>query len=418
MILHIDMDAFFAMLEVARRPELKGMPVIVGGLGERGVVATASYEARIYGVNSAMPMVQARRKCPGGVFLPGDHKFYAKASKRIMKILYSYTPYLEPLSLDEAFLDISRIYKPRHTPLEISGIIQKEILEKEGLSCSIGISNRKHISKIASEMAKPKILDGKIEPGEGIILVPAGEEADFLYSLDIRKIWGIGPVTFKKLKSYGITSVGQIADFNLESLKKILGKKAAVSLKHLAEAKDERKVQTGRISKSMSAEETFAQDVYKKRELASHIMRLSDKLATRLRHNKMHAKCITLKIRYSQNFESIVRSLTLPFPVDTAFLISEHARKLLEAQELKGGVRLLGVGVSQLDFSANLPTEAQTFLDIFDDGRLAKTNQWKKVENAIDRIRKKYNEDSIMAASSQNSSESQIAGSTPWGPAA
>ncbi len=418
MILHVDMDAFFAMLEVARRPELKGMPVIVGGLGQRGVVATASYEARIYGVNSAMPMVQARRKCPEGIFLPGDHKFYAEASRRIMGILYSYTPYLEPLSMDEAFLDISEIYKPAQTPYEISRSIRAEILEKEGLKCSIGISSKKHIAKIASQMAKPKIANGRIEAGKGIISVPAAQEARFLHSLDIRSIWGIGPATSAKLRNYGITSVGQIADFDLESFKKILGSKAAIRLKHLAEGKGNTEVQTLRKPKSMSVEETFAIDIHKKTELASHIVRLSDKLAARLRNSHFQAKCISLKIRYSKNFESITRNITLSLPVDTAFAIAGHAGDLLESEELKGGVRLIGLAVSRFLYSEKFPAEIQGSLEIFNEGQQGRNSQWSRVENAVDRIREKYSPDSIMMASSHNSSDNQIPGRTPWGPAA
>ncbi len=410
MILHIDLDAFFAMLEVRKNPELKGKPVIVGGLGKRGVVSTASYEARVYGVGSALPMVTAKRLCPNGVFLSGDGSYYGKASKQIMRILYNYTPYLQPVSVDEAYLDVSGVVKLFGSPYEIAKKIRKEILEEMELPSSIGISSIKRIAKMASEHAKPKIKDKKIWEGKGIVEVPLGKEIEFLRPLNIAEIPGVGKKSNEKFEKAGVKTIGQAIDMELIELEKIVGIAAASNLKNLFAGEKSNVKNTGKgdtklkfnfAPKSLSHEETFEEDVFTKEELSHHIVRLSDKVMRRLRATGHKASRISLKLRYSKGFKTITRNVTLESPVDSALFISKKAKELLTKEVLVGGVRLIGVGVSVLEAQ-------QDFGEDFDGGGIqdelfddtSYIQRWETIERFVDDIRDKFEEDSIKLGSS------------------
>lgn len=408
------------MVEVKRHPELKGKPVIVGGVGKRGVVATASYEARVHGVMAAVPTVIARRRCPEGAFLPCDHKEYAETSKRIMSIFYSYTPRIEAISLDEAFLDISGAIHLMGSPLEIAQKIREEVFLKEGLWCSIGISTQKHVAKIASKKAKPQIRDGRIHEGAGIVEVSDGGEVDFLKPLSIKEIWGIGRVTYEKFSSGGIECIGQIIDMDFEELKKILGDNGAKKLKGLLGGDESiasietiaaiETIDNARTPKSISAEETFAEDILSKEELNHHIVRLSDKVAGRLRKANFKTKRVSLKFRYSEGFKTVTRDSTLPLLVDSGVFIARKAKELLAQEKLEGGIRLIGIRVSQFADTNNI---VQGELGLFEKGdsmEVEHINQWERIEETIDKIRRKFEQDSIQLGSSLYSTETDIAG--------
>ena len=358
--LHVDMDAFYAAVEIRRRPELRGRPVVVGGSGSRGVVAAASYEARAFGIHSAMPSVRARRLCPHAVFLPGDHPHYAQVSQQVMAILADVTPLVEPLSLDEAFLDVRGAARLLGPAPEIAARIRTRILETEQLTCSVGVASTKFMAKLATEKAKPQARPSGPKFGSGVHVVDAGTELDFLHPLPVTALFGVGPATSRRLRCLGVETVGDLAAQPEHALVTALGAASGRHLHQLANGIDERPVVVERAPRSISHEETFATDLDSAAALGSEATRLSDGVARRLRAAGLQARTVTLKVRFG-DFRTVTRSATLPDPTQRARVLDSAARELLAKLDVAPGVRLLGVAASGL-------SEASAQQLAFDDG--------------------------------------------------
>ena len=346
-ILHVDMDAFFVSVELLDRPELRGRPVIVGGSGGRGVVAAASYEARSYGVHSAMPSVQAQRRCPHAVFLDGRYDRYAEVSERVMAIFRSYTPLVEPLSLDEAFLDVTGARRLHGDGPAIAARLRRHVLDDEGLTCSVGVAPTKFLAKLASEAAKPAAsVEGPVF-GSGVHVVVAGAELAFLHPLPVQALWGVGPATLARLHRLGIVTVGDLAALPVDVVVGAIGRAAGTHLHALARGEDDRAVVPDRAPKSIGHEETFPHDLHRPEALERELVRLADGVAGRLRHHDLVGRTITLKVRYA-DFQTVTRSITLDAATATAAVIGREAKAMLGRLDVAGGVRLLGVSVSGL----------------------------------------------------------------------
>ena len=354
-IMHVDMDAFFVQLELNRRPELRGKPVVVGSHGSRGVVAAASYEARAYGVFSATPSTRARRLCPDLIFLSGDLDLYATVSRKIMKVLLSFTPDVEQISIDEAFLDVRGCQKMFGDPLEMAELIRKTVQEKENVLCSIGVAANKMIAKLASKAAKPKpSLDG-IKPGLGVVLVEAGEELEFLHPMPVGALWGIGPATEKVVRKLGAETVGDIAAMPVATLVGALGKSHGTHIAQLARGIDSNTISERQEAKSMSHEMTFLEDRFTHDEIRKAIWQLSEKVGTRLRAAGKYARHVGIRVRHG-DFTSYTTGTRFPAPTQSTQAIAGEAMALLEKHDVSMGVRLVGVKVSELtdDGSAQL----------------------------------------------------------------
>ncbi len=278
-ILHVDMDAFFVSVELLRRPELRGRPVVVGGAGARGVVAAASYEARAHGVHSAMPSARARRLCPDAVFLPGDHPHYAEVSARLRACFEEVTPIVEPLSLDEAFLDISGTRRRLGGPFDVGRLLRELVRERESLTCSIGVAPNKFLAKLATGAAKPRASQRGPVEGSGVHVVEPGGELAFLHPLDVSELWGVGPATLAKLRRLGVATVGDLAALPLEAVTASLGVGVGGHLHALAHGRDDRPVVTQQRARSVSHEQTFGTDRYSAEELRPELVRLADAVA-------------------------------------------------------------------------------------------------------------------------------------------
>ncbi|MDJ0664496.1 MAG: DNA polymerase IV [Acidimicrobiia bacterium] len=336
--LHIDMDAFFVEVERRRDPSLIGKPVVVGGLGPRGVVASASYEARRHGVHSAMPIVEARRLCPHGRFVAPSHGVYGEVSEEVFAIFRSFTPLVEGLSVDEAFLEISGLRLHFATPGDVGSALRAKVREELGLPASVGISAVKFISKLASEEAKP----------DGMHIVPAGTELEFLHPMPVRRLWGVGEATRVTLDALGVATIGDLTGVPESLLVKRLGPSLARHLSRLAMGVDPREVEPGTGAKSISVEETYDVDLSDDDEIRQSVLRLCDRLATRLHRSGHLGKVVSLKVRFG-DFETVSRSETMPTEVGSATAIWDEAQRLLNRVDRRGrGVRLLGVGVAGL----------------------------------------------------------------------
>jgi len=337
-ILHVDMDAFYASVEQRDRPELRGRPVIVGGIGGRGVVCAASYEARPFGVRSAMPTSTARRLCPQAVFLPVRMKHYAQISRQIRQIFLSFTPLVEPLSLDEAFLDVHGCEDLFGPAVEIARQIKARIRTETELTASVGVAPNKFLAKLASDHGKP----------DGFVIVPPDKVADFLTPLPVGRLWGVGAKSEKRLHSLGIRTIGQLAALPEQVLIGHFGD-AGRHLWQLAHGQDERQVVPDREAKSISTETTFGHDVGDRHILRTWLLDLVDHLGARLRHAGLFARTIELKIR-SSDFRTWIRSQALPEATNLTTTLWQSAAALLQrslSHEMLP-VRLLGVGASRL----------------------------------------------------------------------
>ena len=340
-ILHVDLDAFFAAVEQRDKPSLRGKPVVVGGVGGRGVVATASYEARAFGVHSAMPTAEARRRCPNAAFLTGRFHAYRETSRAVMELLRGVTPLVEPLSLDEAFLDLAAADLPDHSVAAVSALARdlKERVHEVtgGLTGSIGIGTSKFIAKIASDLDKP----------DGLVVVAPGNERDLLRPMQVTVIPGVGPATAESLRRIGVHTVAELEEISQDELVRVLGRSHGLRLHQLARAEDDRPVVPEREAKSISVEDTYDTDHVDRRLLQALVDRQAGKVTERLRRAKVSGRTVTVKIRL-HDFSTHTRSATLPGPTDDARTVARVARTLLGEVDTSGGVRLLGVGVSGL----------------------------------------------------------------------
>jgi DNA polymerase IV len=341
-VLHLDLDAFFASVEQRDKPSLRGKPVVVGGLGQRGVVATASYEARVFGVRSAMPTHEARRRCPHAAFLVGRFAAYRRASRQVMDVLHRLSPLVEPLSLDEAFVDLLAAT----TPVDFSRTGLEQLLKQlkdhvrtttHGLTASVGVATSKFVAKVATEVAKP----------DGWSIVEAGQELELLRPMKVGVIPGVGPVTQDELHRIGIETVSDLQERGLDELAHIVGKTHAQALLELAYARDERPVEPDRETKSISVEDTFETDLVAQHELATILLRDARQVAHRLRAAGLFAHTVSIKVRL-HDFSTFTRSRTLPTATDRADVIGSVATALLSGVDASSGVRLLGVGVAGL----------------------------------------------------------------------
>lgn len=367
-ILHVDLDAFYASVEVLKDPSLGGRPVVVGGAGSRGVVMSASYEARAFGIANAMPAVRARRLCPDAVFVPPDFESYKTHSNRFREILLSVTPLVEPISLDEAFLDVDGAVLLFGPPEEIAAGIRREVRAEVGVPCSVGVGPSKLVAKLASREAKP----------DGLVVVRAKEVDAFLEPLPARALWGVGVKTVEVLSRLGVRTIGDLARTPTAVLSRLLGDGIASGLHELARGIDERPVIAYEPPKSVSHEETFEIDLDAEEDLLRETLALSRKVATRLREDGYRARTIVLKIRLA-NFTTLTRSRTLATPTDVAADIYQVACELYRG--LPGArrrVRLLGVQATGL-----VTAGAEQLA-------LLRNERWRDLERAVDRIEGRF----------------------------
>lgn len=378
-ILHVDMDAFFASVELLDHPELRGKPVIVGGSDGRGVVSAASYEARVYGVNSAMPMGQALRRCPQAIVLPVRHRRYSEISRQVMKILGSITPVLEKVSVDEAFLDVSGARRRMGSPVEIGQWLRREIHEQLGLPASVGIASTKFVAKLASSHAKP----------DGLLLVPQEATQDFLNVLPVGAMWGVGEKTAARLATWGIGDVRTLAATPPAQLEKIVGRAAGQHLSELSRGIDPRPVTPTREEKSFGTETTFFDPMTDAEQARAVLLDQSHQCAARLRDAELRARVVVLKAR-SADFTTVTRSRTLASPTDLARDIYHVVGELFEAlPPPPGGYRLLGVRVEGLA-AAGEGVQLELFAD--DSHRGA-------TERAADAVRHRWGKGALTPAS-------------------
>ncbi|MEU8622997.1 DNA polymerase IV [Streptomyces sp. NPDC048623] len=342
-ILHLDMDAFFAAAEQASKPSLRGKPVVVGGLGPRGVVATASYEARRFGVHSAMPMGQARRLAPNAAYLVPRFSFYRAISGQVMELLGRLSPLVEPLSLDEAFVDLEAggLAEDSAGARAVGERLRRDILAATGLTGSVGLAGSKMLAKIASEEAKP----------DGLLLIEPGTERELIGPRSVRIIPGVGPATGEHLRRAGITTVTDVVEAGEDELVRLLGRAHGAGLHRMALGRDDRPVVAERDTKSVSVEDTFDVDLHDRLRIRLEVERLAERCVARLRGSGHSGRTIVLKVR-RYDFSTLTRSETLRGPTDDPVVVREAAGRLLDLVDTTGGVRLLGVGVSGLaDFT-------------------------------------------------------------------
>jgi DNA polymerase-4 len=390
-VLHVDMDAFFASVELLDHPELVGRPVIVGGSGRRGVVASCTYEARRFGVRSAMPMYRAKDLCPEAVVLDGRHDRYGEVSEQLRGIFLSVTPLVEPIGLDEAFLDVTGARRLLGTPVAIAHGIRQRIADELSLRCSVGVGRSKLIAKLASEAAKPTASAAGVEVGSGVRMVPPEEELAFLHALPIEALWGVGPATAGRLHGLGISTIGDIAEAGTAILVRQLGRSHGEHLAALAMGRDPSPVVADRAAKSIGHEQTFPADITQPAELLAKVVAMSDSVAEVLAREGLGGRTVTLKVRFG-DFTTLTRSHTLGLPIDAGAAIAAVAEALLEAVDLVAGVRLLGVSVSglapraaarQLSFSFEGPEDPS-------DPGVSAQRSWQEAAQAVAAIRARF----------------------------
>lgn len=371
-ILHVDMDAFFASVELVRRPDLRGRPVIVGG-DTRAVVLAATYEARAYGVHSAMPMAQARRLCPQAVVLPPDQASYREASARVMEILRDVTAIVEQVSVDEAFLDVSGAWRRLGPPTRIAALVRRRVRDELDLPCSVGIAATKFVAKLASGFAKP----------DGVLLVPRAATVEFLHALPVGSLWGVGERTREALARWGITTVAELAHSDVALVQRAVGRASGAHLHDLSWGRDPRPVVPERQEKSIGAETTFDQDTAAVDVLEAHLLRLADRCAAQLRTRGLSARTVSLKLR-TEDFTTLSRSRTVGTPTDVGREIYLAARELLAAVDLGGRrVRLVGVRAEGLSETASRQLTLEEAVDDTSDAR-------RRAEQAMDEVRHRF----------------------------
>ncbi|WP_018350915.1 DNA polymerase IV [Longispora albida] len=381
-ILHVDMDAFYASVELRRRPELRGRPVIVGGLGPRGVVSAASYEARTFGVRSAMPMARARRACPQGVYLPPDFTEYSAVSKLVMAMFRDVTPLVEQLSVDEAFLDVSGAVRLFGSPGAIAQRLRARVAGELGLTCSVGVAQNKFLAKLASTRAKP----------DGLLIVPRALMLDFLHPLPVGALWGVGERTAEVLRRLGLTLVRDVANAPPASLRSALGEAAGRHVHELSWGRDERRVTTRAAEKSIGAETTFDVDVTDPDQLRRALLGLAQQSTRRLRSAALTGRTVALKVRYD-DFTTVSRSRTLAVATDVTREVFETVWGLYETLRATQGarpVRLIGVRIESLVEAAGTPR--QLTLGEPEHG-------WREADQAADAVTARFGSAAIRPAS-------------------
>ena len=382
-ILHVDMDAFYASVELITRPELRGKPVIVGG-GGRGVVLSATYEARAIGVHSAMPMSRARRIAPDAIVIEPSHHRYAEVSAGVMALFHSITPLVEPLSLDEAFLDVSGATRRLGSSTSIAELIRARVYDEQRITCSVGVAPTKFVAKLASTQAKP----------DGLLVVPADAVVAFLHPLPVAALWGVGERTEERLVSLGLRTVGDIAHTPVDTLIRALGQASGQRLYDLAWGRDDRDVVPDAAETSIGNEETFSRDVDDPEVIHREIMRLSQKVAARVRAHEVFGRTVVLKVRFA-DFTTITRSRTLPEPTDVGQEVYTVARELFDALGLqRARIRLVGVRLEGLVGEADR-VEQLTFDE---PGGSPQAADRRAAEVAADRLRDRYGHDVVRPA--------------------
>ena len=441
-ILHVDMDAFFASVEVLDHPELAGKAVIVGGTGARGVVAACTYEARRFGVHSAMPSALARRLCPQAIFLEGRFRRYVEVSSQLHAILEGFTPLVEGISLDEAFLDVTGSVGLLGPAPTVAIRIRRQVSESLGLDCSVGVGRTKLVAKLASKAAKPSADRTGVRPGPGVVVVPSDREAAFLGPLPVQALWGVGPATAKRLDDLGVATVGELAALPRELLVRRLGRAHGSRLAELARGEDDRPVVPAHDPKSVGHEETFPVDLVDGAALRRHLARLADASASQLRRVRLGARTVTVKVRFS-DFSTITRSQTVAVPLDSFRAVDALAAALLASVDCSRGVRLLGVSLSglgpvlsgtQLAFPLDADAGVGGGAPPRDDGvsgdggppggsgpagdseRLQAA--WAEVTAAIDGIRERYGRDAVgnLSLLTPEGLQGKARGEAQWGP--
>ncbi len=389
MIIHIDMDAYYASVEIRDNPQLADKPVIIGGSSTgRGVVSTANYIARRYGVHSAMPTSRAMKLCPHGVCIRPRMDYYAAISKQIREIFHSYTDIVEPLSLDEAFIDVTGSQKLFGDAVKIAKAIKSRISTELGLTASAGVAPNKFLAKVASDLEKP----------DGLVVVEQERIQAFLDPLPVSRIWGVGAQTQKRLEGYGVHTIAHLRQLTIETLKTAFG----INSDHfwrLSRGLDDREVVPDRDAKSISHETTFHDDLTEPDALRAWLLDLTDQVARRLRWYKIVGRTIHLKIRYS-NFETITRRRTVEVPTNATDALARMAAELFDHSDLKfeRGIRLIGMGVSQL--SCNRPVQ----LSLFDQEDIERA---KRIDKATDEIRDKFGKLALKRGSALRPSRDQ-----------
>lgn len=378
-LLHVDMDAFFAAVELRTRPELAGKPVIVAGSGPRSVVTSANYPAREFGVRAAMPAGVARRLCPHAVFIPPSHGLYGEVSQGVMAIFRDLTPLVEPMSLDEAFLDVSgALRRLNATPVELAELIRRRVFAEHGITCSVGVAGVKFVAKLASGMAKP----------DGVLVVPAGQVLEFLHPLPIAALWGVGKRTEENLRRLGFTTVAEVAAAPLNRLRRAVGNAAAEHLHALANGRDDRGVVVDVPDKSIGAERTFDTDQRDPRVLERELLRLSERVAAALRARGLRGRTVSIKVRFA-DFRTITRARTLASPTDVARVVHTTAVTLLAEAVSGADIRLLGVRVEGL--TGDDEPEQLTFA--------GGEPRWRDAEVAADVARSRFGSAAVRPAS-------------------
>ncbi len=375
-ILHVDMDAFFASVAERDNPELKGKAIVIG-MGVRGVVSAANYEARKFGIHSAMPVSRARRLAPHAIFLPVDMARYQEVSSNVMEIFDSFTPWVEPVSVDEAFLDVSGVQRLLGSPREIATAIRAKVEAQEGITCSVGIAPSKFIAKLASQHCKPN----------GMLEITSDRILTFLHPLPIQAMWGVGPKTAETLERLGLRTIEDIANLPRATLIRALGQASGASLYELAWGRDYRDVTPHDAEKSISSAETFPQDLDDPAQILTEFLRLTERSSARLRDKDLFAKTVSIKVRFA-DFSTINRSKTLALPIDGTHEIYEVVKGLYEALRIDRA-RLRLVGVSLENLSGGAPE--QMVLGARESG-------WRQADGAIDRARARFGAGSVRPA--------------------
>ena len=381
-ILHVDMDAFYAAVEMLDDPSLRGRPIIVGAPEGRSVVSSASYEARRFGVRSAMPVAQAMRLCPQAIVVMPHFDRYREMSARVMAIFHDFTPLVEPLSIDEAFLDVRGARRLWGSPARIAQTIRRRVHDETGLTCSVGVAATKHVAKMASTMSKP----------DGFLVVAEADTARFLAPRPVRALWGVGPKATAALESRGIHTVADVLDTPRAVLDRTLGPAMGDRLWHLARGIDAREVDTARTEKSIGHEETFEEDITDTAVLRAEIRRLADRVGARLRTGGWEARTVAIKVRYA-DFTTLTRSSTLGEPTAVGQRIGDAARELFAALDNGSPVRLVGVRAERL-----VPAGAAAPALWDDDG------EWRRVEDALDGATAKFGRGAVTRATLLGSS--------------